>query len=329
MKGDKIWEAIKELFPGAQEGVPMARYTTFKIGGPAKYFVSIKSVDELQQALALALKHSLNYFMFGGGSNMLVADEGFDGMAIKIEMNAYSVADDTVVADAGVVTAILTRAAIDAGLTGFEWGIGVPGTIGGAVRGNAGAFGGEMKDVVESAEALVDGEVHTFSNAECKFRYRHSIFKENGGIVVGVTLKLKPDAERGGVKKMMEYLDKRNKTQPKGAASTGCIFKNYEFPPKVDQPLADAPFLETMRAKSVPEEFLTKKRISAGWLIEQVGMKGAKVGGAEVSAAHGNFIVNSGHATAADVRTLIVNSKEKVAGKFGIDLEEEIQYIGF
>ncbi len=319
MKGDKIWEAIQELFPSAREGVPMARYTTFKIGGPAKYFVPVKSVDELQKAFALAQKHSLNYFVFGGGSNMLVADEGFDGLAIKMEMNAYSVADDTVVVDAGVVTAILTRAAIDAGLTGFEWGIGVPGTVGGAVRGNAGAFGGEMKDVVESVQALVDGEVHTFSNAECTFRYRHSIFKENGGVVLGVTLKLKPDAERGGVKKMMEFLDRRNKTQPKGAASTGCIFKNYEFV-EVNSAWAE---------KNIPQEFLDKKRISAGWLIEQAGMKGEKVGGAEVSAAHGNFIVNSGHATAADVRALIANSKEKVAEKFGIDLEEEIQYIGF
>lgn len=322
MKGDKIWEQIQEIFPSAQEGVPMARYTTFKIGGPAKYFVPVRSVDELKQVLEIAHQHHLNYFVFGGGSNMLVADEGFDGMAIKIEMNAQSVADDTVVADAGVVTAVLTRATIDAGLTGFEWGIGVPGTVGGAVRGNAGAFGGEMKDVVESAEALIDGEVHTFSNASCMFGYRDSIFKKNGGIVLGVTLKLKPDAERNGLKKMMEFLDRRNKTQPKGAASTGCIFKNYEFPPEADQ-------IQAFRQKGVLEEFLDKKRISAGWLIEQAAMKGEKVGGAEVSSAHGNFIVNSGHATATDVRALVAKIKERVAEKFGIDLEEEIQYIGF
>ncbi|MEK7532716.1 MAG: UDP-N-acetylmuramate dehydrogenase [Patescibacteria group bacterium] len=316
---DKIWEQIEVVFPSARQGARLGSYTTFKIGGPAKYFVSVKSVDELKQAIALALKHSLNYFVFGGGSNMLVADDGFDGMAIKIEMNASSAVDDHIIADAGMVTAALARASIDAGLTGFEWGIGVPGTAGGAVRGNAGAFGGEMKEVVESVDALVDGEVRTFSNAECKFRYRHSIFKENGGIVLGVTLKLKYDEERNGLKKMMEYLDRRNKTQPKGAASTGCIFKNYEF----DEPDS------SWKDKNIPEEFLTKKRISAGWLIEQAGMKGEKEGAAVVSDVHGNFVLNTGGATAADVKRLIERVKSAVAEKFGINLEEEIQYIGF
>lgn len=314
---DKIWEQIESAFPNARQGARLGVYATFKIGGPAKYLVPVKSIDELKKALEIAHEHHLDYFVFGGGSNMLVSDEGFDGMAIKIEMNAQSVADDTVVADAGMLTAALARASIDGGLTGFEWGIGVPGTVGGAVRGNAGAFGGEMKDVVESVEALVDGEARTFSNAECAFRYRHSIFKENGGIVLGVTLKLKPDAERDGLKKMMEYLDKRNKTQPKGAASTGCIFKNYEF----TEP--------DPRWTNVPEEFLTKKRISAGWLIEQAGMKGGKEGAAVVSDVHGNFILNTGGATGADVKRLIERVKERVAEKFGIDLEEEIQYIGF
>ncbi|MEK7102551.1 MAG: UDP-N-acetylmuramate dehydrogenase [Patescibacteria group bacterium] len=316
---DKIWEQIETAFSSARQGARLGSYTTFKIGGPAKYFVSVKSVDELKQAIALALKHSLNYFVFGGGSNMLVADDGFDGMAIKIEMNASSAVDDHIIADAGMVTAALARASIDAGLTGFEWGIGVPGTAGGAVRGNAGAFGGEMKEVVESVDALVDGEVRTFSNAECKFRYRHSIFKENGGIVLGVTLKLKYDEERNGLKKMMEYLDRRNKTQPKGAASTGCIFKNYEF----DEPDS------SWKDKNIPEEFLTKKRISAGWLIEQAGMKGEKEGAAVVSDVHGNFVLNTGGATAADVKRLIERVKSAVAEKFGINLEEEIQYIGF
>lgn len=314
---DKTWEQIEAAFTNAKQAARLASYTTFKIGGPAKYLVPVKSIDELKQAIALAQEHHLDYFIFGGGSNMLVSDEGFDGMAIKIEMNASSVADDCVVADAGMLTAALARAAIDGGLTGFEWGIGVPGTVGGAVRGNAGAFGGEMKDVVESVEALLDGEVHTFSNVSCAFGYRDSIFKKNGGIVLGVTLKLKPDAERNGLKKMMEYLDKRNKTQPKGAASTGCIFKNYEF----TEP--------DPRWENVPEEFLVKKRISAGWFIEQAGMKGERIGDAAVSDVHGNFILNMGHATAADVRALVVKVKERVAEKFGIDLEEEIQYIGF
>lgn len=314
---DKTWEQIEAAFPSAKQGARLGAYTTFKIGGPAKYLVPVKNVDELKRALEIAHEHHLEYFVFGGGSNMLVSDDGFDGMAIKIEMNASSVVDDRVIADAGILTSALARASIDGGLTGFEWGIGVPGTVGGAVRGNAGAFGGEMKEVVESVDALVDGEVRTFSNAECKFKYRHSIFKENSGIVIGVTLKLKYDEERNGLKKMMEYLDNRNKTQPKGVPSTGCIFKNYEF------------FEPDPRWENVPEEFLIKKRIPAGWLIEQAGLKGHRVGDAMISEAHGNFTVNMGHATATDVHALVAKVKEGVAEKFGIDLEEEIQYIGF
>ena len=314
---DKLWEKIQETFPNAKQGVPMARYTTFKIGGPVQYLIPVKSIEELQQTIALAAEHDLPYFVFGGGSNMLVSDEGFAGIAIKIEMNAFSVADDSVIADAGVITAALTRAIIDAGLTGFEWGIGVPGTIGGAVRGNAGAFGGEMKNVVESVQALVDGEVRAFSNSECAFYYRDSIFKHNNGVVLGATLKLKYDPARGGLKKMMEFLDKRNKTQPKGFASTGCIFKNFDFM-EIDSAWAD---------KNIPQEFLNKKRIPAGWLIEHAGLKGEKEGGAMVSEAHGNFVVNTGHATAAEVRALVEKIKQKVYDTFGVSLEEEIQYL--
>ncbi len=314
----KLWEEIREKFPAAKQGVELSRYTTFKIGGPVKFLIPVRSVEELQEALKIAHKAHLDYFVFGGASNMLVADEGYRGIAIKMEMNSHSVVDEMVMADAGMITAALTRATIDAGLTGFEWGIGVPGTIGGAVRGNAGAFGGEMRDVVESVNALIDGEIVELSNKECKFGYRHSIFKENGGIVLGVTLRLKMDEERGGAKKMIEFLKQRNETQPKGSASSGCIFKNFEFEE-----------VKPQWEGVIPDNFLAAKRISAGWLIEHAGLKGTKVGGAQVSDVHGNFTTSDGSATAADVRALIEKIKAGVAEKFGIDLQEEIQYIGF
>ena len=294
----------------------MKRYTTFKIGGPAKYLVPVKSIEDLQKALEIANQHHLEYFVFGGASNMLVSDEGFDGMAIKIEMNTHSAVDDKIIADAGAFTAVLARASVDAGLKGFEWAAGIPGTIGGAVRGNAGAHGGDINSTVESVEALVDGEVQHFSNADCKFGYRDSVFKHNGGIILGVTLKLQHDEERGGLKKMMEILDKRHKTQPKGPSS-GCIFKKIIFEE------SDA----SWTGKGIPEEFLAGKYISAGWLIEQAGLKGEKEGGAQVSDVHANFIMNIGDATSEDVKKLIARIKERVAEKFGIDLEEEIQYI--
>jgi len=313
---DKLWEQIQEVFPDATQGALMKRYTTFKIGGPAKYLVPVKSIEDLQKALEIANQHHLEYFVFGGASNMLVSDEGFDGMAIKIEMNTHSAVDDKIIADAGAFTAVLARASVDAGLKGFEWAAGIPGTIGGAVRGNAGAHGGDINSTVESVEALVDGEVQHFSNADCKFGYRDSVFKHNGGIILGVTLKLQHDEERGGLKKMMEILDKRHKTQPKGPSS-GCIFKKINFEE------SDA----SWTGKGIPEEFLAGKYISAGWLIEQAGLKGEKEGGAQVSDVHANFIMNIGDATSEDVKKLIARIKERVAEKFGIDLEEEIQYI--
>lgn len=313
---DQLYTQLKQ-FGHVRTNEPLAKHTTFKIGGPADYFLSIEETPQLVEAVKYLEGEGVSYFVLGGGSNMLVRDEGFRGVVVDIKTKKSEVVDNEVIADAGCTTVEIARKSIQAKLTGFEWGVGVPGTIGGAVRGNAGAMGGEMKDVVLKVEVYKDGEVQELNNEECHFHYRHSLFKDVGGIVLRVWLKLQlveAEVVAQGMKKALEYLQYRNKTQPQGFASTGCIFKNFEISNK-------------KLSFEVPEEFLKKGKISAGWLIDQAGMKGAQVGQAKVNETHGNFVVNMGGATATDVLTLIDQIKERVYDKFAIDIEPEIQII--
>lgn len=306
----------------------LSKHTTFKIGGPADFFVTVHSTEKLVALLQFLDAEGEAYVIVGGGSNMLVSDEGFRGVAVKVHSTQFSVLSDGIEADAGCMTVAMAQETIKAGLTGFEWGIGLPGTIGGAVRGNAGAMGGAMKDVIKEVDVYKDGEVMTYTNNDCQFEYRDSIFKHDAGIVLKAVLELQPggvgkakegmSAQGGsalGGKKVLEYLQYRNKTQPQGFASTGCIFKN------------SSQFSSVHSTLEIPQQFKDVGKISAGWLVEKAGMKGAQVGQAKVSDVHGNFIVNLGGATAADVLTLIEQIKQRVYNTSGIELEEEIHII--
>ncbi len=308
-------------FGQVKVNVPLSKHTTFKIGGPADYFLSIEQTDKLVEALKFLDAEGVNYFILGGGSNMLVHDEGFRGVVVEVKNKNVVIENNVVIADAGCTTVEIARKSIQAGLTGFEWGVGVPGTIGGAVRGNAGAMGGEMKDNVLKVEVYKDGDVQEFTNEECQFHYRHSMFKDEGGMVLRVWLRLtQVDASVAaqGMKKALEHLQYRNKTQPQGFASTGCIFKNFEITPQNT---------DVLKAKNIPEEFFVKGKISAGWLIDQSGMKGVQMGQAKVSETHGNFVVNLGGATAADVLALIEQIQQRVYDRFQIEIKPEIQII--
>lgn len=301
---------------------PMAKHTTFKIGGPASYFLQLTSVDDLVAVLALLQGDGVPYVVIGGGSNMLVADAGFEGVVIQVRATEKRVEGTDVIADAGCSTVEIAQFSIQHGLTGFEWGVGVPGSIGGAVRGNAGAMGGEMKDNVTSVEVYKDGEVIEMSAADCQFGYRHSIFKQTGDIVLRVRLGLAQAEDKSGMQKALGHLQYRNKTQPQGWASTGCIFKNV--PLEENRDMLRTNFSE--ENESV-QQFLSVGKISAGWLVQEAGLKGKTIGGAQVSDAHGNFIINTGAATADDVLSLIELVKQEVYTQFGVALEEEIQII--
>lgn len=300
----------------------LAKHVNFRIGGPARYFVEAVSSQDIVDAVALAKQFNQPWFVLGGGSNTLVADAGFDGLVIKAANRQMKIDSPRVIAEAGVISAAVARASATAGLRGFEWAISLPGTIGGAVRGNAGCFGGEMKDSVESVRVLHDGAVQTLLPAEIKFAYRDSIFKHTGNndVVLDVTLLLKPGDAAEALSALEKNLAGRKATQPLGSSSAGCMFKNFEF-------TSDTDITRLATKYPIPPDMLTRRRLAAGWIIDQLGLKGTRLGDAMVSETHGNFLVNKGAATADQIIQLISLIKSKVRDEVGIELHEEVQYL--
>jgi UDP-N-acetylmuramate dehydrogenase len=312
-----------------REGEPLAKHTTFKIGGPAECFLEAKTADDAVRAAAAAKSLGVPVFVFGGGSNMLVSDDGIKGLVVKMANRDFSFDGAKVRAEAGAPTGLVSARSVEAGLTGFEWAVGIPGTIGGAVRGNAGS-GGEMKDVVESVRALKDGEERTLTNAECAFAYRDSIFKrEPGWVVLSAVLALTPsaDIERGKETLRKLLLDRKEK-QPVEYPCAGCIFTNWK--PGSDEEL------QSLR-KSLdldPEEKIpvtSQGTVPAGWIIDRAQLKGMKVGHAMVSEKHGNFFIHDGKAKADDVVALIAAVKTRIRNMTHgiVQLIEEVEYVGF
>ena len=309
-----------------QENVSLKPYTVFKIGGLARFFVEVKSREELVGALRFAGERGLPFFIGGAGSNILVSDKGFDGIFIKNSANNVSVEGEKILAESGVMMPYLAGEAAKAGLSGFEWGIGVPGTVGGSVRGNAGCFSSEMKDVIESIEVF---DTNTTTNyklqtTNCRFGYRDSIFKHSPNLVIiSAVLALKKGEPRLIQERMKDLVSRRIDTQDIGAKCAGCIFKNVPWGRKdVDKEALLSRFPVLQKFESAPG-------ISVGFLIDEVGLKGKKIGSAVISRKHANFFVNTGDAKAEDVIMLVALAKERVHRKFGILLEEEIHYVGF
>ncbi len=303
----------------------LARHVNFRIGGPARHFVEAKTSQDIIDAVALAQKGGVPWFVLGGGSNTLVADAGFDGLVVKAANRTLTINGTHVTAEAGVISAMIARQTAQKGLRGFEWAISLPGSIGGAVRGNAGCFGGEMKDVVESVRVLHDGVVETLRPNQLHFTYRHSIFKDPArmhDVVLDVTLSL----QEGDSVEALAILDKnlagRKASQPLGSSSAGCVFKNFAYRDVSDIANLDAKY-------TVPPEMKTRKQISAGWIIDNVGLKGTAVGDAAISDTHGNFLVNKGAATAEQIVQLIALVKSRVRDAVGVQLQEEVQLVGF
>lgn len=306
-----------------KENEPLAKHVNMRIGGPARFFVECKSTEDIVDAVNLANESTTQFFILGGGSNTLVADEGYEGLVIKAANRNLKIVDDHVTAEAGVIAAMMARKTAEAGLRGFEWAVSLPGTIGGAVRGNAGCFGGETVDNLVSVKLLREGDVINVAAKDMKMRYRSSILKEPGNhdVVLEATFKLTPGDRTEALVLIDKNLEGRKKSQPLGSASAGCMFKNYEFAVPAD-------VRKIEEHVHVPVEMFARKRIAAGWIIDQLGLKGLKVGDAQVSEQHGNFLMNTGHASAKDIRDLIRQIKAKAKSEYGIDLEEEVQFLG-
>ena len=312
--------------PEIKENVLLASCTIYKIGGPARYFTEVKNADEIKEAIQCAEEKKIPFFVLGAGSNMLVSDRGFDGLAIRMSGGEVKTDGERLIADAGVMMARAVMESARAGMSGFEWGVGIPGIVGGSVRGNAGCFGGEMKDVVESVE-IFDASAaasRRLAAAECKFAYRDSIFKKHPEwVIVSATLKLKKGQPEAIQNEIRRITAERAAKQNIGAKSCGCVFKNIPWLRRdIDREklLADFPELE---------RFSAQENIPASFLIDRAGEKGVRAGAVYVSDKHANYFINDGGGAAADVAELAAVVKDAVKSTYGILLEEEIQYIGF
>ena len=299
---------LKKILPEVEADVLIKKHTTFRIGGLAKYFFTAKTKENLILAIKTANKMNLPFYILGGGSNVLFSDKGFDGLIIKVETSEFKVKDNGIFLESGISTEKLTNIALRHGLTGTEWAAGIPGTLGGAIRGNAGAFKGAVQDIIEEVEVFDTKEekIITFNNKECEFEYRNSIFKKNPNLVI---LSCKIQLKKGNIeeskKEMKERLELRRKIHPLEYWSAGCVFENPTSKDSEGEP----------------------KKISAGRLIGKCGLEGRTIGKIKVSEKHSNFIVNIGDGKAEDVKELIRVVKKEVKEKTGIVLKEEIEYI--
>ena len=296
-RSDIIYNLASILDCEARKNEPLSKHTTFRIGGTADTYIKVTTLSKLSAILKECRDSDINYMILGNGSNVLASDDGFRGVVIRLDgdFRRISLVDDTTIyCGAGATLASLCKFALNCGLTGLEFAWGIPGSVGGAVFMNAGAYGGEMKDVVYSVSHMdKEGNIGRTEKDALDFGYRTSVYRRNQCIITGVTLKMKSGAPDDIRAKMDDYLGRRTEKQPLEYPSAGSVFKRPEG-------------------------------AFAGALIEQCGLKGASHGGAQVSEKHAGFIINKGGATAHDVKSLIREVQTEVADKTGYVLECEL-----
>ncbi|HDQ22502.1 MAG TPA: UDP-N-acetylmuramate dehydrogenase [Candidatus Uhrbacteria bacterium] len=305
-----------------QTNVPLAPYTTFKIGGPAKYFFIAKNNEDLVRLSTFAKKLKIQTYVLSGCSNVLAADSGFDGLIIlnKAKDIVFK-KDNRVVADAGVWLMDLVDKTIGKGLLGLENLVGIPGSVGGAIRGNAGAYGSEISDCLIGVEVMRGSKQFVLNKDKCKFKYRDSVFKRNNDLIISAEFQLQKGDKEKAKTKVKEILQKRNNKLPMEYPSAGCVFQNI---------LINSENIEQIKnLRNLPPEYLENKKVPAAWLIESLDLKGKTIGKSQVSNKHANFIINLGGATANQVLQLISYIKMKVRDELGVQLMEEIEYVGF
>lgn len=323
--------------PTFKENIPLSKFSNYKIGGPARFFFEAKNEKEVAWAVAEAKKRKLPIFILAGGTNLLFCDKGFDGLVLRPAITTLTVrSGGKVEAGAGVAMSELLDFAVRHSLAGLEWAGGLPGTLGGAVRGNAGCFGGETKDSIVSVRSF---DTKTMKVVErrakaCAFKYRDSVFKKKQGaeIILSATIQLKKGDKKAIARSIQEKIDYRKRAHPLDYPNIGSIFKNIP--------------LETIHKKNGPAY---RKAVAAGTLtyrksqfsvksdpfpvvfaakfISEAGLRGVSAGGAMISPKHTNFIVNVLNAGSHDVKNLIALAKAEVRKKFGVKLEEEVQVV--
>lgn len=277
---------------------PMNKHVSFKTGGNADIFIKAYSVEEIKSVLRISKENNIPLFVLGNGTNLLVKDEGFRGIILQIKLEDINIDGTKVIVQSGVKNAVLSKKLLDNSLTGFEFAAGIPGTMGGAIKMNAGAYGSQMQDIVEEVTYLdYEGNIHTISNSDCEFEYRHSKFFNEKGIILQAKLYLEKGNKEEIQDKINELAKQRKEKQPLEYPNAGSTFKRGEG-------------------------YITAK------LIDECGLKGYCIGGAEVSKKHAGFIINKNKATSKNILDLIEYVKTKVKEQTGEDIKLEIEVIG-
>lgn len=281
-----------------KENEDMSKYTSFKAGGKARFLIKANQIQDIKDAIKITKEQNIPFLVIGNGSNILFKDGLYNGIIIKVELNKLEINKDKVTVSAGVKNAVLAQKLLENELSGFEFAAGIPGTIGGAIRMNAGAYGGEIKDILEEVTYLDYStlEEKTITNKECDFKYRHSVFCNNKNIILSATFNFNKDEKINIQEKMNLYAKSRKDNQPLEYPSAGSTFKRGE-------------------------DFITAK------LIDECGLKGYTIGGAQVSEKHAGFIINKDKATSKDIIELIDYVKKVVKEKKGKKIELEIEII--
>jgi UDP-N-acetylmuramate dehydrogenase len=298
---------------------PLSRYTRFGIGGPADIYAETESVDAFVAALTSARASGWPVMVIGGGTNLIVSGDGFRGVVLRYRASLLTADGTRVSADAGAVLQDLVDFTVDRGLKGLETLAGIPGSVGAAVYGNAGAYGHSISERVVSVRFYDGRAVRVFDNAACEFRYRESIFKGHKEWIVFSTELLLDAADAAALRKTADDIVKiRSEKFPVTMKCAGSIFKNLllnQLPQRV--------------AQQVPATAVREGKVPAAWFLEQTGAKGLQRGDIHVATYHANLIYNAGAGTAADLYSLIQELKQRVRERFGIEIEEEVQYVGW
>jgi len=305
--------------------VPLSHYTRFGIGGPADLYLETADPATFAQALAIVRSGGLDWVVIGGGTNLIVADEGFRGVCLKLTSNLISADGLRVDVESGATLQALVDFTVVRGLKGLETMTGIPGSAGAAVYGNAGAYGHSIQERVRVVRFLDTGDaVHQFAdrefgNVECEFQYRESAFKHNKQfIILSATLEMEPGDAAALQETSGRILALRNRKYPPTMRCAGSIFKNFllaQLPPHV--------------VSAIPPAVVIEGKVPSAWFLEQVGAKGMKRGGIEVADYHANLIYNAGGGTARELVQIVSELKDRVRRRWGIALEEEVQYVGF
>jgi UDP-N-acetylmuramate dehydrogenase len=309
--------AIKHL--NISRDSPLANYTRFGIGGPATLFADAISPDSFMEALRAVHELNVPWVVIGRGSNLIVSDEGFDGVVLRFSCSRIAQHGTSLHAEAGATLQSLVDRSVKLGLRGMETLTGIPGNVGAAVYGNAGAYGHSMQERVQEVQFTDGVTVRTFTNSECQFHYRESIFKDRKDwIILSAAIQFDEDDADKLRKIAQDIRQIRDAKYPPTMKCAGSIFKNLLF--------ADLP--QHVQAE-VPPNVIREGKVPSAWFLEQIGAKGLRRGDIQVATYHANLIYNDGDGTASDLMAVIDELKQRVQNRFGFALEEEVQYVGF